>query len=204
MPEETPSAPTVTSAPVPIPRPPTPPGGRPSYPPPKHPAVQIVDMLGEIVFVVILGWLTSKGRASVEAFVGASFVVLGVQNSIRNVAARRGIVPPDTSGIVSLMLFGFSAARAFGVLALLCFVSLQACRLPPPDNCSPRATRCSPDGIPDRCSNSLRWYHESNATPCAQLDSVCCLSPSPYGNNVHACVPSTACLPETTQDGGAQ
>jgi hypothetical protein len=32
---------------------------------------------------------------------------------------------------------------------------------------------------------------------------VCCLARSPYGNNVHACVPESLCLPERT-DGGAE
>lgn len=202
MPEETPSAPTVTSAPVSIPPLPRPPSLRP-----KSNLQVAMEGIVDLVAIVALAVLAAMKIVDGNFAVVLIMLLAGVR--IADIVGARGGLPPGGLGGVGgllvavvqhLMHRGGGAAVVLGALAL---ASMQACRLPPPDNCSPRATRCSPDGIPDRCSNSLRWYHESHATPCAQLDSVCCLSPSPYGNNVHACVPSTACLPETTQDGGA-
>lgn len=87
-------------------------------------------------------------------------------------------------------------AWALGVGAL-CFAaaSLAGCPLPPPDGCTPRDTRCAPDGVPEVCSQGQRWTRGSPAEPCPERSS-CCLARSPYGRNVHACVPPSACLPE--------
>jgi len=81
---------------------------------------------------------------------------------------------------------------------LLLALALNACPLPPPDHCRPTATRCSPQGKPQRCSAGERWWNEPTAQPCAALGVTCCLALSPYGNRVHACVPQSACLEEPT------
>lgn len=81
---------------------------------------------------------------------------------------------------------------------LLLALSASACPLPPPDHCRPTATRCSPQGKPQRCSAGERWWNEPTAQPCAALGVTCCLALSPYGNRVHACVPQSACLEEPT------
>ena len=79
---------------------------------------------------------------------------------------------------------------------LLLALGLSACPLPPPDGCTPLATRCSPAGVPQRCSQTQRWSSGSLAT-CGG-SATCCLARSPWGNNVHACVPRAQCLPEPT------
>lgn len=79
---------------------------------------------------------------------------------------------------------------------LLLALALSACPLPPPDGCTPLATRCSPAGVPQRCSQTQRWSSGSLAT-CGG-SATCCLARSPWGNNVHACVPRAQCLPEPT------
>ena len=80
---------------------------------------------------------------------------------------------------------------------LLLALGLSACPLPPPDGCTPLATRCSPAGVPQRCSQTQRWSSGSLAT-CGG-SATCCLARSPYGGRlVHACVPRAQCLPEPT------
>lgn len=79
-----------------------------------------------------------------------------------------------------------------------CAVALAGCPLPQPDGCAPMATRCSPQGKPQRCSASQRWWSEPTARACAELSATCCLARSPFGNNVHACVPASACIAEPT------
>lgn len=89
-------------------------------------------------------------------------------------------------------------------LALLLTAMLAGCPLPPPDNCNPGATRCSPQGKPQRCSSTAptRWWAEPTTPACVAVGAVCCPAMSPYGNVVHACVPQSACLPETLTDAG--
>ena len=81
------------------------------------------------------------------------------------------------------------------VLATALTVLLAGCPLPPPDGCSPRATRCSPSGVPQACTLGQYWSAPRPETPCA-AGSVCCYARSPYGRALHACVPQGACLPE--------
>lgn len=81
---------------------------------------------------------------------------------------------------------------------LVLALALSACPLPPPDGCTPMATRCSPQGKPQRCSATQRWWSEPTAQPCAALGVVCCPARSPFGNVVHSCVPQSVCLPEPT------
>lgn len=98
-------------------------------------------------------------------------------------------------------------------LSLAAVVALCGCPLPKPDDCTPMATRCSPEGRPQRCSTAQRWWSEPASQPCAATGYVCCLARSPYNNLVHSCVPQSACLPEVTDaavavdaalEGGAQ
>lgn len=92
------------------------------------------------------------------------------------------------------------------LIALLPLLALAAVGCPPlldpPDHCPPRATRCSPRGTAQACSGTGRW-HDDGTAPCASLgpDVTCCFTRSPYGRELHACVPRTACLPEPTDAG---
>lgn len=92
-------------------------------------------------------------------------------------------------------------ATACGVsLVAACALALGGCPLPPADGCTPLATRCSPHGVPQRCSASQRWSAGTVSTTCP-APSVCCLARSPWDASVHACVPQSACL---DADGGAR
>lgn len=91
---------------------------------------------------------------------------------------------------------GASAAAALLVVSML-GMGATGCPtvLPEVSNCTPRATRCH-DGVPQVCSSTGRWHNAVDN--CAQTSppSMCCLTRSPYGNNVHACVPSDLCIAE--------
>lgn len=122
---------------------------------------------------------------------------------VEGVAKRDSIAAPPTPPPKRQGFFRFP------LLALACL--LTACPLPPPDGCTPMATRCSPQGKPQRCSASQRWWSEPTAQPCAAFGATCCLARSPYGGRlVHACVPSSVCLEEPdvaamdAAEGGAQ
>lgn len=102
---------------------------------------------------------------------------------------------------------GFAEATLLAVIAGVSLVALlgallTGCPMPAPDGCTPFATRCSPSGIPETCSQSQRWSHAPPATPCSSRGPVvCCWTRSPYGRELHACVPESACLPETGDAG---
>lgn len=105
---------------------------------------------------------------------------------------------------------GFAERGVLAVIAGICALALgvallTGCPLPAPDNCTPFATRCSPSGIPETCSQSQRWSHAPPASPCSSRGpSVCCRTRSPWGNELYACAPLGACLPETAADAGAE
>lgn len=96
---------------------------------------------------------------------------------------------------------GLAAPRALMLAACVAFVvsaacALAGCPLPAPDGCTPRDTRCAPDGVPEVCSSTQRWTRGAPALPCPER-STCCRAASPYGGRLlHACVPPSACLPE--------
>lgn len=107
--------------------------------------------------------------------------------------------PPASGGFSEVVLMRWIA----GVSMLVIFaVTCCGCPMPAPDGCTPFATRCSPSGIPETCSQSQRWSHAPPATPCSSRGPVvCCWTRSPYGRELHACVPESACLPETGDAG---
>lgn len=85
-------------------------------------------------------------------------------------------------------------------------LALAGCpRLPPVDLCQPGAQSCIGDR-PHVCSQSQRWAPASPRT-CASASLVCCYTRSPFGRDLYACVPASACIPEgpvSLDDGGAQ
>lgn len=114
----------------------------------------------------------------------------------------RGVVPHATPP-TPIAPRGFAAvdalAIALGVGALaFTAVALAGCPLPAPDGCTPLATRCSPSGVPQSCSPTQRWTSGALQNPCSQraLGAVCCRTRSPYGNELFACAPQSACLPD--------
>lgn len=62
--------------------------------------------------------------------------------------------------------------------------------LPPPDNCPPRAQRCSPVGAPEVCSpqSPTRWTPMNR--PCQEIGAQCREVPSVYDSTrmIFACV----------------
>lgn len=118
----------------------------------------------------------------------------------------RAIVPPPLPDLRDRASGGYAAPAALLFAAAAVALALAGCPLPPPDGCTPLATRCSPEGVPQSCSPSQRWTSGALQRPCAQraAGSVCCRARSPYGTELYACVPQSACLPESVTDAGAE
>ncbi len=123
-------------------------------------------------------------------------------------AGERETIAPDPSAPRSSG--GFAEHWVLTVIAGVVMLALgiallTGCPLPAPDNCTPFATRCSPGGIPETCSQSQRWSHAPPASPCSSRGPVvCCRTRSPWGRELYACAPQSACLPETAADAGAE
>ena len=95
----------------------------------------------------------------------------------------------------------------------LATLALVGCpRLPAPDGCTPSATECfdtvenaSPaQRTPRVCSQTQRQtFVELGGAPCGNFGEgvVCCRTQGRRGRPVHACVPATACIPESAQGG---
>lgn len=80
------------------------------------------------------------------------------------------------------------------VLGALAITALTGCPARPPiTDCTPNATQCGPNG-PQVCSPERRWY-DTAPEPCPE-GSTCCLSASPDGPPIHACVAPAGCVPE--------
>jgi hypothetical protein len=107
-------------------------------------------------------------------------------------AAPDAAPPRANGGFAEATVLRWIAAVALAALGALW---LSGCPMPPPDGCPPRATRCSPSGVPQVCTLGQYWSAPRPETPCA-AGSVCCYTRSPYGRELHACVPQGACLPE--------
>ena len=93
-------------------------------------------------------------------------------------------------------LLDLAALAVAGAALAFTATALSGCPLPAPDGCTPRDTRCAPDGVPEVCSQSQRWTRGQPSEPCPER-STCCRARSPYGRELHACVPPSACLPES-------
>ena len=154
--------------------------------------------------------LSDADRAGLERARNALIAVAAAEQTDEDRAALARIneLLGATSAPSSSSEPGFAERGVLHVIAGVCALALgiallTGCPLPPPDGCTPFATRCGPSGIPQTCSGTQRWSHAPAARPCAELGSVCCRALSPYGNEIHACVPSSACLPERVDDAGA-
>jgi hypothetical protein len=187
-----------------------------SVPPPRDPspsvrlAQQVRELLTDLGGLALAGYLVQRGAITgLQALYFAAVLVLPspVLLRVAKILAARG---GSAGSGVAVGLLGASAAWAHtklyavagaGVLGLA--ACLSGCPMPAPDGCAPRSTRCSPRGVPEVCSMTQRWTHGPVAKPCSELGSSCCRALSPYGNEVFACVPSSACLPERPDDAGA-
>lgn len=107
---------------------------------------------------------------------------------------KRGAAPEAPAKREGFVLLDVLSRAFVFAVSLALALQLSGCPMPPPDGCTPMATRCSPSGVPQRCSQTQRWSSGSLAT-CGG-SATCCLARSPWGNNVHACVPRAQCLPE--------
>lgn len=103
--------------------------GSPTLPPPSQApvAVQILDRLGEIVGVVVLGALAWHGKLSGELSLIGIGAILGVQTGLRSALAGRlgggGGSAPAVVGLIGLgLLHAEHAARAVLHLATLALV----------------------------------------------------------------------------------
>lgn len=192
---------SVPSAPTPS----TPPG------PPKSNLQRTLETIVDLAAIAVAGGLAWVGKVDGNVALLIIALLAGVRVSDL-VSARSGGTGgpggPAAGGVAGAVLALLShlaprAHHAAGLTVLGLSLALAGCPLPAPDNCTPFATRCGPTGIPQTCSGTQRWSHAPAARPCAELGSVCCRALSPYGNEIHACVPSSACLPERVDDAGA-
>ena len=175
----------------------------------------LMQLLTGRVRPAVAAQLSASQRAGLERARNALLAVAAVDQSDEDRAALSRINellagdakqaptssdPPSSPGFVErsvIMVIGGIAALFVGVMLL------SGCPLPAPDGCTPFATRCGPSGIPQTCSGTQRWSHGPATRPCAELGAVCCRATTPYGNEIHACVPASACLPERVNDAGA-
>lgn len=163
---------------------------------------QIRELLSDVAGVVLAGYLVSKGAITgLQALYFAAVLILPSPVLVR-IAKVLGARGTSSGAGVAVALLSASAAWAHtkvyavgaaGVLGLA--ACLSGCPIPPPDGCPPRATRCSPSGVPQVCTLGQYWSAPRPETPCP-AGSVCCYTRSPYGRALHACVPPSACLPE--------
>lgn len=162
--------PSVVPDPTPAPLPPPPPAA--AYTPSGRPlnvptAVQVIDRLGDIVGVIVIGLLCHAGKLGGEVAVIAIGAILGVGTGLRQVGARAGV--PTGVGVVGLLLLGAARwlapaagaaelARGAGLLGVLAALALAGCpKLPPVSGCEPLSQRCEGDR-PQVCSPSRRWH----------------------------------------------
>jgi hypothetical protein len=199
-------SPSVPSAPTPS----TPPG------PPKSTLRQVLEAVVDLAAIAVAGGLAWVGKVDGNVALVVVALLAGVRVS-DFVSAKSngggGPTGPGAGGIAGgvLWLIGHLAPRAqhaAGLTVLGLSLALAGCPIPPPDGCPPRATRCSPAGVPQVCTLGQYWSAPRPETPCA-VGSVCCWTRSPYGRELHACVPREDCMIEPPlidagAEGGAQ
>lgn len=114
--------------------------------------------------------------------------------------SRESAVPPPPPDRSSSMVF------VIGLLAASALVAEEGCRPRAPDGCTPFATRCSPLGIPQVCSQRGYWS-QSMADECPS-GSVCGLAPvmssdGDAGRLMHRCArPSSLVDSGVSEDAG--
>lgn len=163
-------------------------------------AGQVSQTVGALGVVYLASAHVLTGR---EALAGLLLLLLPLELTRRVLGllqARLGVAgATGTVGAAAAALAVATKAQTGGVAAVVGLSVLagflSGCPLPPADGCTPGMTRCS-NNVPQRCSVSQRWWQEPTARSCSTFGAACCRARSPYGNEVHACVPAAACLPE--------
>lgn len=175
----------------------------------------LTQFLSGRVRPTIASRLTDAQRAGLERARNALIAVAAADQSDDDRAALARInellaAPAPEPAPSSSSEPGFAERGVLRVIAGVAMLALgitllTGCPLPPSDGCTPFATRCSPSGIPETCSQSQRWSHAPPASPCAQRGPVvCCRTRSPWGRELHACTPQSECLPELASDAGTE
>jgi hypothetical protein len=190
----------------------------PSVPPARDPSPavritqQVREALTDLGGLTLAGYLVSRGAITGQHALLFALALLLPSPLLLRLAKVLGARSGSAGAGAMVALLSASAAWAHfksyavlgaGVLGMA--ACLSGCPLPAPDNCTPFATRCSPGGIPETCSQSQRWSHAPPASPCSSRGPVvCCRTRSPWGRELYACAPQSACLPETAADAGAE
>lgn len=217
MSDESQSAQPVAASETPAPVPSAPSAPTQSSPPgpPKSTLRQVLEAVVDLAAIAVAGGLAWVGKVDGNVALVVVSLLAGVRVSdlvSAKSAGGSGPAGPGVGGIAGgvLWLLGHIAPRAHaaGLTVLGLSLALAGCPIPPPDGCPPRATRCSPTGVPQVCTLGQYWSAPRPETPCAP-GSVCCWTRSPYGRELHACVPQEDCLPEpplldARADGGAR
>lgn len=196
------ASPSVPSAPTPS----TPPSQS------KSTLRQVLEAVVDLAAIAVAGGLAWVGKVDGNVALVVVSLLAGVRVSdLVSAKGNSGSGPagPGAGGIAGgvLWLLGHLAPRAqhaAGLTVLGLSIALTGCPIPPPDGCPPRATRCSPSGVPQVCTLGQYWSAPRPETPCA-VGSVCCWTRSPYGRELHACVPREDCMAEPPViDAGAE
>lgn len=188
-------------------------------------SVQVLDKLGELAGILVIGALCLLGRVDGMVAVGAILAIVGVNAGLRKVGDRVagpgqglgviGLLVAAASGYGAQLLQGARVAlpALLGVLSALLLICLGACRpnLPPVSGCEPNATSCR-DGRPAVCSPSQRWHVPERA--CASVGAVCVeqpvahCAPAPSTATPSPATSSTSSSPAPTDapvgDGGVE
>jgi len=196
--------------------PPAPRAPTPSVPPGQSKSTlrHVLEAVVDLAAIAVAGGLAWVGKVDGNVALVVVSLLAGVRVSdlvsAKN-AGGSGPGGPTADGIAGgvLWLLGHLASRAqhaAGLTVLGLSIALAGCPIPPPDGCPPRATRCSPSGVPQVCTLGQYWSAPRPETPCAP-GAVCCWTRSPYGRELHACVPREDCLLEpplldASADGG--
>jgi len=171
---------------------------------PIPPSVQIARLVvAAILALALLGAalaLALAGKLGAEGFAALALAALAAAGVGAATARPKDDDPPKGPRGEG----GYARRGPLAALALLALgaLALSGCPLPPPDGCTPRDTRCAPDGVPEVCSSTQRWARGAPSEPCPR-GSTCCRAQSPYGRALHACVPAAACLPEPSSSAPA-
>ena len=152
-------------------------------------SVQLFDKLGDIVGMLVVGYLCASGKLSGELAVAVVAGIAGVGTTARALTGRSVGAASAAVALAALVAATPAPAHAAAssrprhhvtpsaaaLLALLVVLAcaLAACpRLPPVSGCTPLAQRCSPEGAPETCSQSARWEPAGDRT-CPSVGAVC-------------------------------
>lgn len=163
-----------------------------------------------VAIMLLAKWGIAPGNVAVFSILALALPVELTRQLSKILVARAGGSGGGGGAAVALLVtsagaVGLQKLLAYGAITGALVAGVSGCpALPPPDGCTPRDQRCH-SGAPEVCSPTQRWTPADR--PCGELGAgvVCCAVASPYGREVHACVPQGACAAaRALADGGVE